>query len=165
VKTHKLRHLIIFLFISLGSSCVSIDLPKNERVSASGTLKWRTPKNFSEMKDNTSDKTWIHNKGGALLSIISDCRKQADIPLKQALLNTNQVYDRLIENNESTVQIHQREALQMNTVGLIDGVKVHSEVTVAKINGCLITWTYTGLPKAYEMGLKDYQDYIKGDVF
>jgi hypothetical protein len=100
--------------------------------------------------------------GGVILSNAT-CRDDAEAtPLASLMDHLLVGYTERHERSSEVLSFSRREALRSVTDAKLDGVPVVLDLYVIKSNGCIFDLSYVAPTAGYELGLADFQHFLKG---
>jgi hypothetical protein len=109
-----------------------------------------------------ADVVFSNNKSRALLSISSVCDRYPDASLDALTRQLLVPFQNVEMISTETIQISNRSALKKEVRGFVDGVPVHSLVTVLRKNECIFDFTMHAKDSLSENDIKDFNNFIRG---
>lgn len=154
----------IFMLFSLGAfinACVSVQLGQNE-IKKSTDYKYKAPeKPWQEISSLRIDHGWKNTRNGNSLSVVSDCSEQQDPTLNSIREGVLTGIDEVELLSEKKTMFNQREALQTEAKGKVDGVPTLMNVLLFKKNGCIFILTYVGTQIHYASNTETFDAFLK----
>lgn len=127
-------------------------------------LKFQAPASpFFDLNSETSDYSWISEKTGNTISVLSEC-KESKLTTKEVALDTARGIDnhKIIKSESAAFQ--KFDGYQVLTTGLVDNSEVKMLIHTFKTSACFITLTYGGLQKNYSSEEKVFDQFISSLV-
>jgi len=160
ISRQSLFYLILILVGSLLSSCVSVNLP-SQGPERSKVYKFSDPKSPFEVIQLTQvDRAWRNKSTGNAISILSDCKSGADMPLPAVSDSVLQPLESKEELSQSKLHYNGRAALQTEAKGQIDGVLSQVELVIFRKDNCLYILTYTGVAEKFALDKGVFKNFI-----
>ncbi len=112
-------------------------------------LKFQVPASpYFDLNSETSDFSWISEKTGNTISVLSEC-KESKLTTKEVALDTARGIDnhKIVKSEAQSFQNFDGHIVM--TTGLVDNSEVQMVIHTFKSSGCFVTLTYGGLKKNY----------------
>jgi len=161
MKNHFLICLILWAFLAMTSSCVSVKLPTAAGTPAEDVVYSEPPAPFSEIKLSSGDKAWLSSATGNTLSFLSDCHGRTDPTLEQLASEPLAALEKLKILSSRQTPYNGREAQITEAQGEMDGVPVKTLLLVFKKNNCNYTLSYGGLSKNFDTEKKYFEKFTE----
>ena len=143
-----MRNHLYLIFCFFLTSCISVKVPLGPAEKAKD-LKFQAPAApFFDLDSETADFSWISEKTGNTLSILSEC-KESKLTAKEVALDTARgIDDHKILKSESKA-FQNFDGHKVMTTGLLDNSEVQMVIHTFKASNCFVTLTYGGLRKNF----------------
>jgi hypothetical protein len=149
MRNHLSTATILLSFFWVLPSCISVKVPLGaaEKVE---NIKFTTPeKPFVELSSETADYSWISEKTGNTLSVLSECQESRLKPKDIATDSLTAIDDSKILTGES-LTISKYPAYELTATGRVDQHSVKITILSIRTKDCFVTLTYGGLEKGFE---------------
>lgn len=144
----------------LSTSCVSVELGKND-VHPADDLDFESPSfPFERVKIEKTDQAWISKRTGNTLSFLSECGKATDLTLDQISEESYSVLDSNVLVHREEFMYQKRKALQVDVLGKLDGIPIKARILAFKKNGCNFSLNYVALEKSYSSELEVFSQFV-----
>lgn len=143
-----MRNHLYFIFCFFLTSCISVKVPLGPAEKAKD-LKFQAPASpYFDLNSETSDFSWISEKTGNTISVLSEC-KESKLTTKEVALDTARGIDnhKIIKSEPNAFQNF--DGHRVMTTGLVDNSEVQMLIHTFRTSSCFVTLTYGGLKKNY----------------
>lgn len=149
------------LFCVITAGCVSIHLGSSKPEKSQG-VNFRPPGSpFEALANSKADGAWQNKSNGNSISYLSTCNDPADPSLEAV---SQELFSGLTDMkvlHSETTSFNEREALDTEVVGELDGVTTHIQSVVFKKNNCLYTLSYIGVARSFAEDRGKFDDFKK----
>lgn len=154
----RIFNFVWIILIIVASGCVSVSLPGDKIVHASGVTFEAPPSPFKKAKNGT-DASWLSERTGNSIAYVSACDAKAEVPLTQLESSALASLDKA-EVVSATEALFQGRAARMTMAsGILDGIPMRISLLVFKKNNCDYTLIYGGVAKQFDSELQYFENF------
>lgn len=159
--TSNMSKMLILLGALSVAGCIHLNLGESSPLKASNLEYIEPSRPFILFKDTDADKSWQSNVTGNVIALFSDCSRNSDRPLNQAIGEISKGFDRLETSKQNVIFFNGREAIYGEFKGHIDGIKVSMESLVFNKNKCFYQLTFSGVSNQLDREKNIFEQFKK----
>lgn len=164
MTSSKIRLTVLILLLMNASACVSVNLPISSKGTPAKDVKFVEPQlPFQKLDDNSGDQSWKSKKTANIISFLTDCGgsdpnlESLQVEIESALQEPKTISERKFTFND-------REALESEVQGKIDGISVRVRSVVFKKSACNYLITLSGQDKQFAEDLPVFNKFLEGFI-
>lgn len=154
------------LLLGLISSCSFID--NDKEVSSAKNIHYKVSfklEGWQELKDDQSDYGWMNQDDGRILISNSFCNEFQNQSLSLLALKTINSMSEGKLTQEKKISFHNREALEVEGQGKVDGVGVNLKVLNTRRNNCYFDFIAITPLSVGTKGSEDFKIFLESVEF
>ncbi len=153
--------ILAFLSVLVSTGCVSISIGPKKAARSEGVVLVEPGSPFKELKAPRADGAWQNPNNGNSISYITDCSDLSE-PTEDSV--SRELFSDISEMRKirsEVVPYNNRNSVNMEIEGKVEGVSTRIQAVVFKKNGCFYTLTYVGVSNSFEENRESFHKFLK----